>query len=86
LVVDQVTDVLTIPKEKIDPPPHWLNSGEQGVIKGLGKQNDTVSIILDVPHLLFDKELHVDVSKVAANAQTASEPSAPKRNGGRSDG
>ena len=86
LVVDQVTDVLTIPQDKIDPPPHWLNDGKQNVIKGLGKQNDSVSIILDVPHLLFDKELQVDVSKVAANAQAGSEPSASKHNGGRSDG
>ncbi|CAG0946968.1 Chemotaxis protein CheW [Anaerolineae bacterium] len=86
LVVDLVTDVLTIPQDKIEPPPHWLNSGKQGVIKGLGKLNDNVSIILDVPHLLYDKELHVDTSKVAANVQAESEPSAPKRNGGRSDG
>jgi purine-binding chemotaxis protein CheW len=86
LVVDQVTDVLTIPPEKIDPPPHWLHDGKQGVIRGLGKMNDSVSIILDVPHLLYDKELRVDLSKVAVNAQAESEPSAPKRNGGRSDG
>ena len=86
LVVDQVTDVLTIPQDKIDPPPHWLHGGKQGVIKGLGKHSDNVSIILDVPHLLYDKELHVDTSKVAANAQAESEPSAPRRSGGRSDG
>jgi purine-binding chemotaxis protein CheW len=76
LVVDQVTDVLTIPPEKIDPPPHWLHDGKQGVIKGLGKMNDSVSIILDVPHLLYDKALHVDVSKVIASAQA-------EGNGGR---
>ena len=56
LVVDRVTDVLTIPKEKIDPPPHWLNGGEQGIVRGLGNLNDGVSLILDVPHLLYDKE------------------------------
>ena len=76
LVVDQVTDVLTIPPEKIDPPPHWLHDGKQGVIKGLGKMNDSVSIILDVPHLLYDKALRVDVSKVIASAQA-------EGNGGR---
>ncbi len=73
LVVDQVTDVLTIPSEKIDPPPHWLHDGKQGVIKGLGKLDDhsnghaPVAIILDVPHLLFDKEFLVDMSKVTAS-------------------
>jgi purine-binding chemotaxis protein CheW len=68
LVVDQVTDVLTIPKENIDPPPFWLNGGEQGVVRGLGKLNNTISLILDVPRLVYDKELHLDVSRVAANA------------------
>ena len=79
LVVDQVTDVLTIPGEKIEPPPHWLHNGKQGVIKGLGKLNDSVSIILDVPHLVYDKELHVDMSKVAANVQA-------EGNGGKAHG
>jgi purine-binding chemotaxis protein CheW len=53
MVVDRVTDVLTIPKENIDPPPHWLNQGKRGVVQGLGKVNDSVSIILDVPQLLL---------------------------------
>ncbi len=52
LVVDRVTDVLTIPPDRIDPPPHWLGHGEQGIVKGLGKTNEAVSIILDVPHLV----------------------------------
>ncbi|MBI5030396.1 MAG: purine-binding chemotaxis protein CheW [Chloroflexi bacterium] len=66
LVVDQVTDVLTIPPAKIDPPPHWLHDGKRGVIKGLGKLDDNVSIILDVPHLLYDKNVEMDLSKVMA--------------------
>ncbi len=57
LVVDRVTDVLTIPKDKIDPPPHWLGKGEQGLIQGLGKLNDRVSIILHVPHLVYTQAL-----------------------------
>ena len=69
LVVDLVTDVLTIPPDKIEPPPHWLNNGREGVIKGLGRMDDGVSVILDMPHLLYDKDLHMDVSKVAANGR-----------------
>ncbi len=68
LVVDQVTDVLTILPENIDPPPRWqgastsVSSEEtpQGVIRGLGKHGDGVSIILDVLQLLSEKELHLD--------------------------
>jgi purine-binding chemotaxis protein CheW len=74
LVVDQVTDVLTIPGDKIDPPPQWLQDRKQSIIKGLGKQNDSVSIILDVPNLLYSNDLHVDMSKVAAKVQV--EPAA----------
>jgi purine-binding chemotaxis protein CheW len=86
LVVDLVTDVLTIPPDKIDPPPHWLHKGEQGIIKGLGKLNDSVSIILDVPHLLFDKQIQLDPSKLAAGARAEAEPSTAKGNGGRANG
>jgi purine-binding chemotaxis protein CheW len=57
LVVDRVTDVVTISKDKIDPPPHWLGKGEQGLIQGLGKVNDRVSIILHVPHLVYSQAL-----------------------------
>lgn len=81
LVVDEVTDVLTISKEKIDPPPHWLYDGKQGIIKGLGKLDDAVGIILDVPHLLYDKELHADVSQGMAKAQGESGPFAPTADG-----
>lgn len=56
LVVDRVTDVLTIAPENIDPPTHWHTSGdekkESGVVKGLGRHEDGVSIVLDVPRLL----------------------------------
>ncbi len=52
LVVDRVTDVVTIPKDKIDPPPFWLNKGEQGIIQGLGKMDERVSVILHVPSLV----------------------------------
>ncbi len=55
LVVDRVTDVLTIPPDKIDPPPHWLGNGRQGTIQGLGKLDNRVSIILHVPSLVYDK-------------------------------
>jgi purine-binding chemotaxis protein CheW len=67
LVVDQVTDVLTIPKENVDPPPHWhgQKAGDkavrQGVIRGLGKHGNGVSIILDVPRLLSAADLHGEV-------------------------
>lgn len=66
LVVDQVTDVLSIPKTNIDPPPHWREGGnETGVICGLGKHGDRVSIILDVPRLLNAQEVHLNLPEAA---------------------
>ncbi len=64
LVVDQVTDVLTIPKDNIDPPPHWLGKGERSIIQGLGKLNNQVSIILDVPQLVYDKQIRQNLSQI----------------------
>jgi purine-binding chemotaxis protein CheW len=60
LVVDQVTDVQTIPQANIDPPPHWLGKDEAGIVKGLGKLNNSVSIILDVPRLVSNKQARLN--------------------------
>jgi purine-binding chemotaxis protein CheW len=77
LVVDRVTDVLTISPENIDPPTHWHNSGakagdekkQQGVVKGLGRHKDGVSIILDVPRLLSEKELFINLPGQSAQPE-----------------
>ncbi len=76
LVVDQVTDVLTIAKENIDPPPHWHGrpaadkDAAPGVIRGLGKYGNGVSMILDVPCLLSAADLH---GEIAAGPEPASQ-------------
>ena len=68
LVVDKVTDVLTIAPESIEPPTHWHGGGkvegdkeQHGVVKGLGRHQDGVSIVLDVPRLLSEKDLLVNL-------------------------
>jgi purine-binding chemotaxis protein CheW len=69
LVVDQVTDVLSILPKSIAPPPRWQQEDEQKetVIKGLGKRDDAgaddpgVSIILDVPRLLSARHIRLDI-------------------------
>ena len=64
LVVDQVTDVISIGPEQIAPPPRW-GSGEDGegesVIQGLGRHDESVSVILDVPRLLSAHQVRLDV-------------------------
>jgi purine-binding chemotaxis protein CheW len=72
LVVDRVTDVLSIPPENIAPSRWQGASDEQDtVVKGLGRRDDAgsddlgVSIILDVPRLLSAREVHLDPSQEA---------------------
>jgi purine-binding chemotaxis protein CheW len=68
LVVDRVTDVVTILPEKIAPPPHWQAGGEKGVILGLGRMENQVCIILDVMLLILDQDIHLDVAAINAIA------------------
>jgi general secretion pathway protein D len=59
LVVDRVTDVVTIPPENIDLPPRW-QSGEKGLILGLGKIGENFTVILNVERLIEDKEIQAE--------------------------
>jgi purine-binding chemotaxis protein CheW len=69
LVVDQVTDVLSMLPESIATPPRWHGGDEQEdtVIKGLGRRDNVgsddpgVSIILDVPRLLSVQGVRLDL-------------------------
>ena len=65
LVVDQVTDVVSMLPESIVSPPRWRDAEEPQVtvIKGLGKRDDSVSIILDVPHLLSAQSVRSDLPR-----------------------
>lgn len=58
LIVDQVNDVLAIPASQIDPPPYW-HDGEHAVIKGLGKHDDRVSVILNISRLLDNTRIEL---------------------------
>lgn len=66
LVVDRVEEVLDIQPDQITPPPRWHSQGDQGVIKGLGKTEDHVYIILDTPRLLNDRRASLEISEEIA--------------------
>lgn len=59
LVVDTVSDVLDIPEEVVVPPPNIQKSHSSRFIKGIGKLNEKVVIILDVNKLLYDEEIEL---------------------------
>lgn len=64
LVVDTVSEVLEIPAEKVDDARQF-NGGHQKdrFIKGLGKVNNQVKIILEAETLVFDKGLELALQR-----------------------
>jgi purine-binding chemotaxis protein CheW len=58
LIVDAVYEVVRLPKENIEPPPSVLESQlGQHHVKGVGKHDDRLIIIIDVESLLTRKEI-----------------------------
>jgi purine-binding chemotaxis protein CheW len=68
LIVDEVSEVLSIPEENIDPPPRTSKGARGRFIQGMGKDGDDVKIILNVAKLLDEEEL---ASIEAAATETA---------------
>jgi purine-binding chemotaxis protein CheW len=55
LVVDSVSDVLTIPAESIQPPPELGMRQEARFVRGMAKVGERLAILLDAERLLrFD--------------------------------
>jgi purine-binding chemotaxis protein CheW len=64
LVVDEVREVMDIPEESVEPPPKATGKNNNNFLKGVGKVENDVKIILNVSRLLFDKELE-ELSRAA---------------------
>ncbi len=58
MIVDSVSEVLTIPDEDIEPPPAFGASGlDSANILGMGKVKGRVKILLDVDRVVSREEL-----------------------------
>ena len=57
LVVDQVNEVADIPEKDVEPPPRTTKGTSSRYLKGMGKVDDEVRILLNVDKLLYDEEL-----------------------------
>ena len=55
LIVDSVSEVLTLPEEDIVPPPELAKTGNR-YIKAIGKVGDNIKLLLDCDKLLNDDE------------------------------
>lgn len=63
LIVDHVAEVLTVPDEDIAPPPSNKTGFENKYIKGIGKSENSVILLLDCEKLLTNDEMD-SVSKL----------------------
>ena len=57
LVVDEVSEVADIPESQVEPPPKTGKGTSSRFLKGMGKMDDEVKILLDVSRILYDEEL-----------------------------
>ena len=65
MIVDAVTEVLGLPSSRIDPPSDLIADVEYNLIKGVGKKDDRIVILLDVPKTLrLENEGSVRQSRV----------------------
>ncbi|CAN2040625.1 purine-binding chemotaxis protein CheW [Candidatus Magnetomoraceae bacterium gMMP-15] len=55
LVVDTVNEVVTITDLQISPPPNLTKGDASRFIRGMGKINDEVKILLNINKLLYDR-------------------------------
>jgi purine-binding chemotaxis protein CheW len=72
--VDSVSEVLRVPKSKVEPPPRMVDSGDAGWLKGVGKLNDGKRLIMlvDLGKLLSAEERE-QISEATGNKMEESE-------------
>jgi len=66
LIVDSVSEVLSIPDENIVPPPEMNRGSENRYIKAIGKVENNIKLILDCQKLINDEEMEA-VSHMSGN-------------------
>lgn len=65
VVVDMVSEVVSITSEEIEPPPEYGSKPDQNFILGIGKLKDRVVIIIDINRIFLQE----DVVKIFNNAE-----------------
>ena len=63
LIVDGVNEVLDIPDDQIDRAHSFSNSEGRSLVKGLGRMDERVAILLDVSRLVEEEDINMsDIS------------------------
>ena len=58
LIVDSVSEVITIPEQNIQEPPQMSKNANNRYIKGIGKIGDSVKLLLDCMKLISDEDFN----------------------------
>jgi purine-binding chemotaxis protein CheW len=69
-VVDTVLEVASVPADRIAPPPKAFRGLKAEYLRGLVRDDDGLTIFLDVPHLLSSGE-RLELAKAARAAKPA---------------
>jgi purine-binding chemotaxis protein CheW len=57
MVVDSASQVVRIPADQIDPPPHLMGNAARGFITGVGKMDDKLILTIDASKILDAEEM-----------------------------
>ncbi|MBS3968543.1 MAG: chemotaxis protein CheW [Clostridia bacterium] len=69
MIVDSVSEVLRISKDSIDPPPPVISGVDSAYLRGVGKLEDKLIILLDLNQVLHEKEKkHLEEVSIAQDA------------------
>jgi purine-binding chemotaxis protein CheW len=68
LIVDEVSEVLRLNPDNIEPPPELVNSAGAEYITGVGKLDNMIILLLDLGRVLNTEE--IDKLRVASETQT----------------
>jgi len=70
MIVDSVSEVLRLPKENIEPTPPMVSGVDSAYLRGVGKWNDRLIILLDINKVLY-KEEKEEMSQALEEASAA---------------
>lgn len=68
-LVDAVCEVTQLPPENISPPPDIPHSGGNSYLMGIGKQEDTVVLLLDMRKILSGDQIFQLSDEVDVNCE-----------------
>ncbi|BCV20770.1 chemotaxis protein CheW [Moorella sp. Hama-1] len=66
MIVDSVSEVLRLPADSIEPPPPMISGIDVAYLKGVGKWNDKLIILLALDRVLRESEQRELQQEVAA--------------------